>query len=355
MRIVYDSFEGQFSDNPRAIFEALRACGTEHDHVWVRAPHAQGFPADVRTVPVGSEHHVAALDRADMVVANTHIRVPWTKSPGARYLQTWHGTPLKRVHRDILQPPEDRLRQLDADIARWDSLLSPNAAATGTLRQAFGYGGEVYEGGYPRNDILLSPRRDVVRAKVRAELGIADDQIAVLYTPTYRDHIEDGAWRADFSLAIDVAAVTQALGPQYVLLLRPHYFVSHRLGQVSVPGARDVAMYPDVAELYLAADVLVTDYSSTMFDFAVTGKPLVFYAYDLDYYRDELRGFYFDIGADPPGPVTRTQAELVAALSNPGQIRDHRPAYERFRSRYNYLEDGHATDRVLAKYFSKTR
>ncbi len=354
MRVVYDSFGGRYSDNPRAIYEALLAAGDGHEHVWVCDPaHLHGFPAGLSTVPVGTAQSIEALERADMVVANTHIQVPWTKRPGARYLQTWHGTPLKKVHRDILQPPAERLGQLDMDVARWDVLLSPNAAATASLRQAFRYGGEVYEAGYPRNDALLSPDRDAVRAKVRAGLGISEDQIAVLYTPTYRDNVTNGVWRADVSPSLDVAAVTDGLGPDYVLLVRPHYFVSDQVGPPSSPGTRDVARYPDVAELYLAADAMVTDYSSTMFDFAVTGKPLLFYAYDLEYYRDELRGFYFDIGVDPPGPIARSEDELVAALSALERTDScYRQAYERFRATYSYLEDGHATERVIARYFA---
>jgi CDP-glycerol glycerophosphotransferase len=354
MNIVYNSFQGRYSDNPRALYEALRAEGDTHQHVWICDPrHAHGFPALVSTVPVGSPESVQALEEADMVVSNTHVEVSWTKKAGARYLQTWHGTPLKRVHNDILDPSYARLRELDADVARWDILLSPNAASTGPLRSAFGFDGEVFESGYPRNDVLLSADRDAIRAKVRSSLDIADDVIAVLYTPTYRDNTTGGGWQAEFELAIDVAAATQALGPGYALLMRPHYFVSHLLGELDLPAARDVAMYPEVAELYLAADVMVTDYSSTMFDFAVTGKPLVYYAYDLEHYRDRNRGFYVDITADPPGPVTRTQDELVAALRGlPDAVETFRPAYQRFHDKYAALEDGRATERVLRRYFA---
>lgn len=354
MLIVYNSFQGRYSDNPRALYEALRAEGDAHQHVWICDPrHAHGFPALVSTVPVDSPEAVAVLNRADMVVANTHIEVDWTKKPGARYLQTWHGTPLKRVHNDILEPSEARLRELDADIVRWDFLLSPNTASTTALCSAFGYGGEVFESGYPRNDMLLSADRDAIRAKVRSSLDIADDVTAVLYTPTYRDNTDGGGWEAQLELAIDVEEVSRALGPGYVLLMRPHYFVSHLLGELDLPRVRDVAMYPEVAELYLAADAMVTDYSSTMFDFAVTGKPLVYFAYDLERYRDHTRGFYVDITADPPGPVTRTQDELISALRSLQESEEHwRPAYQRFRSRYSSLEDGAATQRVLERYFT---
>jgi CDP-glycerol glycerophosphotransferase len=112
----------------------------------------------------------------------------------------------------------------------------------------------------------------------------------------------------------------------------------------------DVSMHPDISDLYLAADVLVTDYSSVMFDFAVTGRPLIFFAYDLARYRDDLRGFYLDLEQIAPGPVLTSSDDVVAALADlPGVRARYAPAYDRFRTRFCALEDGHATDRVLSR------
>jgi len=126
-----------------------------------------------------------------------------------------------------------------------------------------------------------------------------------------------------------------------------------RLGAASHDAVRDVSFHPQVSDLYLAADVLVTDYSSTMFDFAVTGKPMVFFTYDLDHYRDRLRGFYFDFVPDAPGPVVQTTEELIDALRDPGPPVAGR--YEAFRERFCSLEDGHATDRVLDRLSAALR
>ena len=132
-----------------------------------------------------------------------------------------------------------------------------------------------------------------------------------------------------------------------VFLVRLHSKIFGGLADAD-PAWRDVSGHPDIAELYLAADVLVTDYSSAMFDFAVTGKPIALYAYDLDRYRDEVRGFYFDLFAAPPGPVVRTQHELFEALRQlPGLAAENADRYAAFRGEFTYLEDGHATDRVL--------
>ena len=350
-RVVYHSFEGRYSDSPRALFAELRRRAPHAEHVWLHgAGHRESFPPDVATLPWGSEAARAALESADLIVANSHTDTPWTKRPGALYLQTWHGTPLKRIHNDVLWAPPGRLARLDGDIAQWDVLVSPNRVSTPRLRGAFGYTGEVIETGYPRNDVLLSPRRDAIRARVRAELGIPDDATAVLYTPTWRDDAVFAEGGRDFQLALDVDRFQEALGADHVLLLRLHYMLTGRLAALDHPSVRDVSRHPEVSELYLAADAMVTDYSSTMFDFAVTGRPLLFFTYDLADYGERLRGFYFDLAPVAPGPLVATTDELVDALRDlPGVVRAHAGRYARFRATFCDLEDGHATGRVVER------
>jgi CDP-glycerol glycerophosphotransferase (TagB/SpsB family) len=140
----------------------------------------------------------------------------------------------------------------------------------------------------------------------------------------------------------------RALGQDHVLLVRPHAHVVD-----TVPGAGngfvwDVGSYPDIQDLYLVADVLLTDYSSAMFDFAVTGRPMLFFTYDLELYRDTLRGFYLDFEAQAPGPLLRTSAEVVAALLDlDAAVEPYRSAYEVFRKTYCDLDDGAASARVV--------
>jgi CDP-glycerol glycerophosphotransferase len=352
VQIVYNSFNGRYSDSPRVVHEALCARGGQQNHVWLCDPeHETGFPAGTATVPIYTPDAVAALEAADLVVSNSHLEMDWRKAPGATYVQTWHGTPLKRIHADVLWGPEGLLEHLSLDVDRWDVLLSPNRYSTTTLRQAFRWPGEILETGYPRNDVLVSSRADEVRASVRRRLGIEDGRTAVLYTPTWRD---DAFWEGSphaEPLELDVDRFLDDLGDDHVLLLRLHYKLTGRLRPRDHSAVRDVSDYPDVADLYLAADAMVTDYSSTMFDFAVTGKPMLFYAYDLERYRDELRGFYFDLSADPPGPVVATTPELVARVRDlPALPDEYAAAYARFRERFCHLDDGHATERFLDRF-----
>jgi CDP-glycerol glycerophosphotransferase len=347
VNVVYCSYDGRYSDNPRALYEGLpRAAGDRH--LWLSHPlHHSGFPSSVPTVSSVTDEARRALEEADLVIANTHLDLDWDKSPEATYLQTWHGTPLKRIHSDVFWTPPGRQARLDADVARWDYLLSPNPVSTSRLRSAFGFEGEVLQTGYPRNDVLLSARSGVIRARVRACLGLSDNTTAVLYAPTWRDdeHFAEGAPSA--RLALDVDAFTHELGDTHTLLPRLHYLMTDRMAPLRRRGVVDVSRYPDMQELYLAADVLVTDYSSSMFDFAVTGKPMIFFTYDLESYRDSLRGFYFDLQPVAPGPLVRTTRDLLGALGRLPELSDgYAERYHAFRQTFCPLDDGQATQRL---------
>jgi CDP-glycerol glycerophosphotransferase len=349
MKIVYRSFDGRYSDNPRALHEALLTRGDAVEHVWMCATgHADEFPPDTATVPVEGPEAVAALESADLVVSNTHLSMDWAKRPGATYLQTWHGTPLKTVHRDVTFDPEVP-SVIDRDIARWDLLLSQNADATELLPKIFGYDGPVHETGYPRNDLLHEPDPAQSRERIRAELGIPAGSTAVLYAPTWRDDQLADDEGPSHRLRLDVARFAEQLGADHVLMVRLHYQVTDALDGIDVPHVVDLSDYPDIRDLVLAADVLVTDYASVQFDFAVTGRPILYFTYDLDHYRGDLRQFYFDFEQIAPGPLLGTVDEVLDALGDVQQATDgHRERYDRFRERFCSREDGHATERVLA-------
>jgi CDP-glycerol glycerophosphotransferase len=272
------------------------------------------------------------------------------------FLQTWHGTALKRIgydNRYVHAHPAAFERDVE-EYRRWDYLVSPNAFTSGIMRSAFrGFEGEILETGYPRNDALNSPEREATRARVRAALGIEDGQRAVLYAPTWRDNLYHEQGPGAFQPALDVDEMARRLGDDHVLMLRLHFLVAEEAAGARGDVVRDVSDFEDIRELYLAADALITDYSSAMFDFAITGKPLYFYTYDLVHYRDEMRGFYFDFEAEAPGPLCMDMDELLEAVADePGTRRAFADRYGAFRERYCYLDDGHAAERVVDRVFS---
>jgi CDP-glycerol glycerophosphotransferase len=338
--VLFESWLGGYSDNPRAISEAFERRGEPYERIWA-TPEAGCAPH--------SRRYLEALGRARYVVTNLAMPRYYRKKSGTTYVQTWHGTPLKRIGFDIERPAFAERRRFEEDlrrdVAKWDVLISPNSFSTEVFRQAFRYDGTIVESGYPRNDILRSPDAVRVGAAVRRELQVPAEARVVLYAPTWRD---DDA----FDLKLDVHALTREL-PDTHLLLRAHKRVADTVEDVSGERVRNVSRYPDVRDLLLAADVLVTDYSSAMFDFAVTGKPMLFFTYDLAAYRDEIRGFYFDFEREAPGPLVATSAELIEALAGLDDVtRQYRDAYARFATRFCALEDGHAADRVIDAVFT---
>jgi CDP-glycerol glycerophosphotransferase len=357
-RIVYNSFNGRFSDNPRAIYEELARRTADCTHLWTaREPGPGVFPAATRTVVPGTPPHVADVHRAKYIVANVEMRENLHKRPGMVFLQTWHGTALKRIgydNRYVHANPAGFARDAE-EYARWDYLISPNAFTTGILHSAFrGFEGEILETGYPRNDALNADDRDAVRARVRAALGAEDGQTVVLYAPTWRDNLYHEQGADSFTLTLDVEELARQMGDDHLFLLRLHFLVAGSVVNEGGGVVRDVSAYEDIRDLYLAADILVTDYSSSMFDFAITGKPLLFFTYDLEHYRDEMRGFYFDFEAEAPGPLCRTMDELTAALADiDGVTASYAGRYAAFRDRFCSMDDGRASARVVEKVFAE--
>jgi CDP-glycerol glycerophosphotransferase len=183
---------------------------------------------------------------------------------------------------------------------------------------------------------------------VRRRLELGADTTAILYTPTWRDDDVFSDRSGPSAAAAGLPRLLELLGDGEVVLYRCHSLDAARHVRTDHPRLRDVSPWPDVGELYLAADVLVTDYSSTMFDFAVTGKPVLNFTPDYERFRDEVRGFYFDLEAEAPGPLLRGDTELVSAIrAARSPDPDYVTRYRTFRARYCCLEDGYATDRLL--------
>jgi CDP-glycerol glycerophosphotransferase len=345
--VLFDSWRGRFSDSPRGIFEEMVRRDLDYDYVWVRDA-GQEPPEGASAVAPLSTAHLALLGSAGHIVCNNTLPRFFRKRRGTTLVQSWHGTPLKRIGFDIdpsFSQGDKYLETLARESGMWDALISPNRFSTEIFRRAFRYRGRILETGYPRNDVLLSPQAGEIRRRVRASLGIDESRRAVLYAPTWRDN-DDG-----FHLELDLARLGDELA-DHVFLLRAHHLVAATVAERPHPAVVDVSRHGDPAELYLAADVLITDYSSVMFDFALTGKPMLFYVYDLASYRDELRGFYFDLVADAPGPVLDSSGAVLDALRElDGAAPRHADAYRRFLARFGHLDDGHASARVVDAVF----
>ncbi|MFI6647243.1 CDP-glycerol glycerophosphotransferase family protein [Streptomyces sp. NPDC050529] len=350
--VLYISLGGkQFSDSPRAVYEELVRRGVEVEHIWTTDAGLPEMPPEARVVGWGSREWYEALARSRYVVVNTAVGDWFVTRPGQRVVQTWHGTPLKKIGKDLLGSPQSSpsyIAGLPHSYRQFDFVVSPNAYTTEIMRRAYSIEGDLLESGYPRNDAFHAPDRDARAARVRERLGLPEGKKVVLYAPTWREDQRHASNLYKLDLRIDLAAAQTELGQDHVLLFRKHPRVHD-----NVPGAGrgfvwDVTRYPDIADLYLVADVLITDYSSALFDFAHSGKPMLFFTYDLEHYRDSLRGLYFDFTTRAPGPLLETSEELVKALRDVDSVdAEYRDKYAQFRRDFCEPGDGLATTRVV--------
>jgi CDP-glycerol glycerophosphotransferase len=355
--MLFESWRGLYADSPRSLSLEVASSWPQARRTWVSPggdAGSTGFPSDVRTVRRHSPAYFARLLGTDVLVANDIISQHLVKGPRTTYVQTWHGTPLKLVGHDerahAYAGAQAHLQRMTRDVAKWDYLVSPSPECTALFRGAFRYDGPVWETGYPRNDVLRSPQAGEIRDRVRAALGLAPGHLAVLYAPTWRDDDKGDTGRFRQSVVPDFALLERAMPAGSRLLVRTHRNVTDPMARPTSGFMIDVSAHPEVSDLYLAADVLVSDYSSAVFDFAVTRKPIVLFAPDLDRYRDDVRGLYVDYHSWAPGPVTSTDAELAEVLADVEAHGTARaPAYDDLVRRFCPYEDGRAAERVVAR------
>ena len=356
--VLFESYESRaYGDNARAIYEELRRRVPGLPCRWMVVDGQTALPDGLQPVRRYGRDHFEALARARyVVVPNYRPMEPWFETPDAQVVvQTWHGAPFKRIALD--NPRWDAMttqrytEMIKGESARWDYLVSPNPPSSHILRGAFGFEGELLETGYPRTDVFHAPDREERAAAVRRSLGLDADVRVVLYAPTMRDDHRYSGNRYSLDMQLDLEAARRELADDHVLLVRRHAKVVDSVPGVDGSFALDVSSWPDVNELLLATDILVSDYSSLMFDFAVTGRPMLFFSYDLADYRDRLRGFYFDPERQP-GPHLATSAEVVAAIRDiDAACAAHADTYAAFRADFTPWDDGHAAQRLVDRVF----
>lgn len=360
--IIFESFNGrQFSDNPRAIYEYMQQHHPEYRMVWsVDKRHKLKFSEyELDCAVKFSLKWLFLLPQAKYWVTNSRFPLWFRKSKDTVYLQTWHGTPLKKLGTDIeaVKMPGTETNEYHQNFLKeakkWDYLVSPNKYSSDIFKKAFGFQKEMLESGYPRNDVLvtMNHRQAIEELKVKAKLPL--NKKVILYAPTWRDdqHHDIGSYK--FDIRLDLAQLKESLGEDHILLLRYHYLVAENINLNGYEGfAYDFSSYSDIRDLYLMSDVLITDYSSVFFDYSILKKPVLFYVYDIENYRDHLRGFYFDLESDSPGPLLRTSEEVVGEL-----LLLQKEGYQAteklmsFHDRFAYLEDGKASERVVQEVF----
>lgn len=358
--IVFESFMGRnCSGQPKYIYKYLQEnYGNKYKYIWVVDRKGVKIPGrEYKTCRRFGLRYYYYMNRSKYWVNNMRQPLSIPRRKETVMLSTWHGTPLKRLVFDMddVHSANPRYKEVVYKQTReWDYLLSDNPFSTEKFQSCFLFEKEkILEYGYPANDPMYAPDREERAAKIKKKLGIPADKKVILYAPTWRDDnfYEQGQY--GFDLDLDVNRLQKEFGDDYVLLLRLHYFIVDKLdlskyGEFTVDGSS----YDDITDLYLISDLLITDYSSVFFDYANLKRPVLYFTYDLEKYRDVLRGFYLDMEKDLPGPLLLTNDEVVDAIKNIDKIQEeYKERYEEFYNRFCCVDDGHAAQRVVEKVF----
>ena len=368
--IVFNSFNGKsYSDTPRAIYEYL--LGQEkfknYRFVWVfsHPEEYEWLKENERTYLVKNKsiEYEKMLARARYWVCNYRIYDYIYPKKGQDYIQCWHGTPLKRLGYDIghsnnaMNSEKEIKYKYRTDAEKFSYILSPSAFATEKFATAWNLNetnqrDKLIELGYPRDDFMSNYKEEDLLA-IKEELNLPKDKKILLYAPTWRDNQHTAGVGYVYDTQVDFDCLRQELGNEWIVLFRAHYLVANSFDFEKYEGfVYDVSAYDEINRLYVVSDLLITDYSSVFFDYAILKRPILFYMYDLEYYGEDLRGFYLDL-EELPGPIVQTQEKLLQKLSNIDAWYSYDEKYKKFNETYNKLNDGGATQRFVDCVFKQ--
>lgn len=367
--IVFESFMGRaYSDSQKALYKEMVKDDFFKDYTFVWAfkePEKYSFLSsdNTKVIKYNSKEFYKYMSMAKYWITNSRLPEYLIKKKEQKYIQCWHGTPLKRLGFDIqveggnaLNSIKEIKEKYEDDAKRYDYMLSPSAFCTEKFISAFNLKklnkeDVIVELGYPRNDYLFNhTRKDV--DDLKEKLGIPKDKKVILYAPTWRDNQHTTGVGYTYNLNIDFDRLKEKLENEYVIIFRTHYFVSNSFDFEKYKGfIFNMSNHDDVNECYILSDIIITDYSSVFFDYANLKRPMLFYMYDLDEYQGKLRDFYFSL-EELPGPIVKTQEELENEILNIDKYEErYNEKYKAFNSKFNYLDSGNCSNKVIDRIF----
>jgi CDP-glycerol glycerophosphotransferase len=357
--VYLQSYSGlSATDSQRALHDELRRTRPELTLYWAVASSATRVPEGGVPVLMYSREWYRVIGSARYLCNNIDFDRWFRRKPEQGFLQTFHGYPAKSMGIRLWEAKQFTPRRIELELGRtsrdWTLILTPCPEMDRYYRIEYAYDGAIESTGYPRDDALLAPDAAEVRERTRRLLGIGSDQTAVLYAPTWRDDQATTYRSATLTRHLDLESATARLGAEYVFLMRGHRFHAQAQQERSARSARlvDVTDYPEINDLLLASDAAVLDYSSLRFDFALTGRPMLFLVPDLRSYTGGVRGFLYPFEESAPGPLLQTADEVIEALQRLDAVHEeYAGAYAEFQRRYNYLQDGRSAERVVSRFF----
>lgn len=350
-KVLFSNYDGMgYGGNCKYIAEKFIQRHDPVKLVWaVSNKDIQDIPEQIKKVVIGTPQYYRELFTSGVYVTNTVHNLYEQKKKGQFYINTWHGYgPFKLAEGDVNRDAESRARYRESNAAS-DLFITASRFYTQVYRTSFFYEGEVMECGAPRNDVFFTD--STIKGSVYNKLGISSDRKILLYAPTFREDTVHSFQKYDIDMKRVLCALEQRFGGKYILVYRFHHYL-YALGmqQNFYAGAIDATYYPDIQELLVAADVVITDYSSLMWDFSLQGRPVFLYQNDEKNYEND-RGFYSPV-SKWPYPRAHSQDELVDAIINfdSGRYTENLNA---FLGKYGSCDDGHAAHRVVQRIMDK--
>ena len=348
-KIVFEGWWGQkYHCNPRYLYEYINENYPDYKCIWSLNDEnikIKGNAKKVRKNSLAYHYHMAT---SKFFVNNVNFADSYVKREGTIEVQTMHGTPLKTLGLDVVDefPTQDHVDRFLRRCARWNYLVVQSDAVSKITDSCYAYEKDYLKTGYPRNDVLFQKNNEEDIKRIKKKLNIPLDKKVILYTPTWR--IKD-----KFDFQFEVSKLKKSLGKDYVFLTRIHPFAVKGFNKNLLDEfIMDFSEYESVEELYLVSDILITDYSSVMFDYAILNRPILFYTYDLELYRDNLRGFNLDFEKEAPGPLLKTSDQVINAIVNIEKVKiKNKKKFRKFRRKYCQYEKGNACETIFNKVF----
>lgn len=350
-RILFESMWGtRYSCNPRYLYEYIDENYPDYECIWSLKDEHIPIKGNGIRVRKDSLKYFYYLATSKFFVNNVNFADHYVKREGQIEIQTMHGTPLKTLGIDV--PGDFKTKKEEEEFiekcGRWDYLTVQSDYVSDVSSKCFGFSRKFLNCGYPRTDMLYSKNNEEDIDKIKSKIGLPLDKKIILYAPT---------WRAEnkFELMLDLKSFKKSLSDEYVLILRLHHLsFNDWTAPVSDEFVYDLSRYDSVEELYLVSDILVTDYSSVMFDYANLDRPIILFTYDLKEYREKLRGFYIDIMENRPGPLVYSSKELEEAILNIDEVeKENRQIRQRFREKFNQYESGNSSKMIFEEVMLK--
>ena len=364
--IIFSAFAGSsYTCSPKAIYEYIVKDPKykSYKFVWAfKKPEEKAkYFNDERTtiVKYNSKEFFEKLSQAKYWVFNFKTPEYFIKKQEQIFIQCWHGTPLKRLGCDIEIEKGNKATELKDihksyidDAKKYDYFISPSKFATEKFCSSFGLNklnkeNIIIEKGYPRNEYLFKFKQEEVN-EIKKKNNIPKNKKVILYAPTFRDNQYQAGKGHTYKLGINLLRLKEELDEDYIILMRLHYLVSNNIDVSQFKNfVYDVSDYEDINELYVISDLLITDYSSVFFDYANLKRPILFYMYDLEEYKNNIRDFYIDLD-ELPGPIVKNEKDLIVNIKNIESInKEYASKYKDFRNKYNYLDNGEVTAKVV--------